>query len=275
TTSILKFIETRWNLQPLGTRDAAVNDLTNAFDFSQTPDQPAAQPSHSTYAFGLWGDMPYERSGDGPKIPALIKSMNAAPIAFAAFLGDLKDGSSRCDDSQFTAAMDRFNQFEQPMVYIPGDNEWTDCHRTNNGGFNNLERLDFLRRTMYPTAMTFGKRPMMVEHQAPPGSPYVENLRWTYGGVVFVGLNIPGSNNNKVNSAAECTNASARTQADCDADNAEYAARDAANITWMRQSCPRAKATRAPGIMLIIQADPGFDLPETAANERDDPAFDG
>jgi acid phosphatase len=36
TTSILKFIETRWDLAPLGTRDAAANDLTNAFDFSQT-----------------------------------------------------------------------------------------------------------------------------------------------------------------------------------------------------------------------------------------------
>ena len=37
TTSILKFIETRWNLAPLGTRDAAANNLLNAFDFSQTP----------------------------------------------------------------------------------------------------------------------------------------------------------------------------------------------------------------------------------------------
>jgi phospholipase C len=37
TTSILKFIETRWSLAPLGTRDAAANDLTNAFDFSQIP----------------------------------------------------------------------------------------------------------------------------------------------------------------------------------------------------------------------------------------------
>jgi len=36
TTSILKFIETRWNIAPLGTRDAAANDLSNAFDFSAT-----------------------------------------------------------------------------------------------------------------------------------------------------------------------------------------------------------------------------------------------
>ena len=37
TTSILKFIETRWNLPALGTRDAAANDLTNAFDFAANP----------------------------------------------------------------------------------------------------------------------------------------------------------------------------------------------------------------------------------------------
>src|SRR5690606_7624552 len=35
TTSLLKFIETRWNLEPLGGRDAAAADLTNLFDFGQ------------------------------------------------------------------------------------------------------------------------------------------------------------------------------------------------------------------------------------------------
>jgi len=37
TVSILKFIETRWELAPLGSRDAAANNLLNAFDFSLTP----------------------------------------------------------------------------------------------------------------------------------------------------------------------------------------------------------------------------------------------
>jgi phospholipase C len=36
TTSILKLIETRWGLAPLGARDAAAGDLTNAFDFAVT-----------------------------------------------------------------------------------------------------------------------------------------------------------------------------------------------------------------------------------------------
>ncbi|MBS1964602.1 MAG: alkaline phosphatase family protein [Chloroflexi bacterium SZAS-1] len=35
TTSILKFIETRWNLPALNARDAAANDFANAFDFNQ------------------------------------------------------------------------------------------------------------------------------------------------------------------------------------------------------------------------------------------------
>ena len=33
TTAILKFIEARWNLAPLGNRDAKSGDLTTAFDF--------------------------------------------------------------------------------------------------------------------------------------------------------------------------------------------------------------------------------------------------
>ena len=37
TTSILKLIEERWGLAPLGTRDAAANGMANAFDFSQAP----------------------------------------------------------------------------------------------------------------------------------------------------------------------------------------------------------------------------------------------
>lgn len=37
TTSVLALIEHRWNLKPLGTRDAAVADLTAAFDFEQQP----------------------------------------------------------------------------------------------------------------------------------------------------------------------------------------------------------------------------------------------
>jgi phospholipase C len=43
-TSLLKFIETRWDLEPLGARDAAAADLTAAFDFTQAPAAASAPP---------------------------------------------------------------------------------------------------------------------------------------------------------------------------------------------------------------------------------------
>jgi phospholipase C len=45
TTSILKFIEKRWSLPALATRDAAVNDLTNAFDFQPAAPSPTPAPA--------------------------------------------------------------------------------------------------------------------------------------------------------------------------------------------------------------------------------------
>jgi phospholipase C len=39
-TSILKFIEENWGLEPLADRDAAANSLTGAFDFDQEPRDP-------------------------------------------------------------------------------------------------------------------------------------------------------------------------------------------------------------------------------------------
>ena len=96
-----------------------------------------------------------------------------------------------------------------------------------------------------------------------------------YKNVVFVGLNQPGSNN-KVNAGACVSSKSVRTQTDCDADNAEYADRNAHNIAWLQQSFTLAKQRGAAGVMIVTQGDPGFDLPETeSVNERLSPDSDG
>lgn len=217
----------------------------------------------STFSFGLWGDMPYAKAKDEPKIPALIADMNASDIAFSMYDGDIKDGSSKCTDDVFSSAIKMFNSLKKPAVYIPGDNEWTDCHRLNNGGYNNLERLSYLRKTMFAKPETFGMETMAVEHQGKPSEKFAENVMFLHGGVMFVGLNIPGSNNNKVMDEKDCTKKSARKAEQCDADNAEYKERDAANIAWMHAAFEKAKTVKAPGVMIVFQADPGFDLPET------------
>ncbi len=215
------------------------------------------------FSFGLWGDMPYAKANDGPKIPALLNSINASDIAFSIFDGDIKDGSSKCTDNVYTDALEMFGKLKKPLVYIPGDNEWTDCHRVDNGSYDNQERLAHVRKVMFPSLKSLGQTKMSLQHQGKLGEKFVENTRFTYGGIVFVGLNIPGSNNNKVIDDKDCKKKSSRTPANCAADNAEYEERDAANVTWMQEAFKIARKQKAPGIVLVWQGDPGFDLPET------------
>jgi hypothetical protein len=76
--------------------------------------------------------------------------------------------------------------------------------------------------------------------------------------------------------AKECTNKSARDAAQCDASNAEYLERDAANVVWLEQTFAAAKKASARGVVLVFQADPGFDLPETEeVDESLQPGFSG
>ncbi len=221
-----------------------------------------------TFSFGLWGDMPYQKAGDDLKIPALIKSINQSDIAFSIYDGDIKDGSSQCTDDIYAAALTMFDQLKKPVVYVPGDNEWTDCHRLSNGGYDGLERLAYLRKTMFPTASSLGRRQMPLLHQGQAGEKFVENTRFSHRGIVFATLNVPGSNNNKILDEKDCSQKSARSAAQCEASNAEYLERDAANVSWMQQAFAAAKGSKARGLVLVIQADPGFDLPET--EDRDE-----
>ncbi len=235
-----------------------------------------ASAQAQTFSFGLWGDMPYQRNGDDPKIPALIRSINQSNIAFSIYDGDIKDGGSRCTADIYFSALTLFNQLEKPVVYVPGDNEWTDCHRLNNGGYDALERLAYLRKTMFSEPGSLGKRRMPLLHQGKPGEKFAENTRFSHNRIVFASVNVPGSNNNKILDDKDCTTRSARDAGQCAAGNAEYAERDAANVQWMRQAFQAAKNQKARGLVLVFQGDPGFDLPETeAVDESKTPGVSG
>jgi hypothetical protein len=51
--SILKFIETRFGLPPMATRDANANDMTDSFDFTQTPRAPLILQTRTCPYIGL------------------------------------------------------------------------------------------------------------------------------------------------------------------------------------------------------------------------------
>jgi hypothetical protein len=227
-----------------------------------------AAAQDTSFTMGLWGDMPYAKADDAPAIPALLEDMNASDIAFSIYDGDIKDGSSECTDNIYVDAATMFNTLKKPVIYVPGDNEWTDCHRTNNGGYDNLERLDHIRKTMFNTAETYGVEKLAIEHQGAPGEKFAENTRYSKGGAMFVGLNVPGSNNNMVTGEKDCSKKSARTPEQCEADNAEYKERDAANIDWLKASFAKAKAEGDKGVMIVVQGDLGFDIPETEDDDE-------
>ncbi len=73
----------------------------------------------------------------------------------------------------------------------------------------------------------------------------VENRRWRVGGVTYATLNIQGSCNNLCDTAS---------------DPKEYAARNQANIAWMRGTFASAEAHNSAAVMFIARADPGWDL---------------
>ncbi len=87
------------------------------------------------------GDVPYG-AAQVAAFPAEIEEIDADPdVDRAIHLGDIKNGSSRCDDAYLAAGLADFETFDDPLLYTPGDDEWTDCHRANNGGYLPTERL--------------------------------------------------------------------------------------------------------------------------------------
>src|SRR6476620_4063558 len=119
------------SLRPLAAAALALAG-TAAFSVLSTPSS-AAEPSESTFA--VIGDVPYGATQIAA-FPSWIQQINADPdVTSVIHLGYIKNGSSVCSDDYFAMIRQDFDTFADPFVYTPGDNEWTDCHRTNNGAY--------------------------------------------------------------------------------------------------------------------------------------------
>lgn len=213
-----------------------------------------------SYTVGLFGDVPYGAAGRA-EYPRLLADMNAARPAFAIFDGDLKaGGDGACTDALYTQSRDWFDSLRFPVVVTPGDNDWTDCwgrYGPGTGGFDPEERLDFERRTFFPTDLTLGARPMRVERESAEAgyADYRENARWTAGPVLYLTLNFQGSNDNLPHAGVD---GETRPDAEIARQAAEHEARLKANIHWLQESYAQARRTGARGVVVTWQADPNF-----------------
>ena len=199
-------------------------------------------------AFGLFGDTPYSQ-WEFDNLPDLIAEMDRENLAFVVHDGDIKNGSSVCSDEALKDILAVFQKSSTPLVYVPGDNEWTDCHRKSNGGYDPEERLAKLRLWFSSSDLALGRRPLKLARQSsdPAFANYRENVRWEAGGALFVGMNVPGSNNN--------FNGTKRSGGPV----AEFIERGAANKVWLAQAFALARSKKLAGILIVIQANPGFE----------------
>lgn len=208
------------------------------------------------FAFGLFGDMPYNHF-ERQHLPDLLAEMGREPLAFAIHDGDIKSGGGRCDDAVLEDILAAFRESPHPLVYVPGDNEWVDCHRASAGGYDPEERLDRLRTLFFAGDESLGRRRMRLDRQSRDGGfpEFRENARWERDGIVFASLNLPGSRNNFHGPAGR------------GGPTAGFLRREAANRAWLSGAFARARRIHAKGIMLVVQGNPGFEAFNAGAGE--------
>lgn len=218
--------------------------LSGAVLSSMLAFQAQAQTGPRAFTFIGWGDVPYKIPDDYPKVDWLIAAMNAVKPAFSIHVGDIKAGNTPCSDEIFKRSLDQIQTVEHPVVYSIGDNEWTDCHRKDNGSFDPRERLARLRQMFFAKpGLSLGKAPMPVESQAlkdPKFSRFVENQRFVRNGVVFIVPHVVGSNN-----GFEPIDPKAAE---------EFFERDAANVAWIKEGFALAQSSGASAVVVALQA---------------------
>jgi hypothetical protein len=198
----------------------------------------------------------------------LIESVNADPrIALVLHVGDIHSGSQPCTSAGIVppiatsnpgwnqAVFQQFQKFRPPVVYTPGDNEWTDCHKTKQFKSGDpLKELASVRGLFFSRpGLTLGINEMEVLTQAKHFSPafpadaqFVENVMWHASRVVFVTLNVPGSNNNTLPWTNGFENPAVQSQ--------EIANRNDANTRWIESAFALAAQRHAKAIVIGLQA---------------------
>jgi hypothetical protein len=232
------------------------------------------------YTVALWGDMPYNALGK-QQYPNLLLDVNDANVAFSIFDGDLKaGGDGPCtDDNLYTPALADFAMLKRPLVWLPGDNDWTDCWGRYGAGTSApgaddpIERLNHERALFASTPFSQGQTKLRLTRESSEGGQYAiysENVRWKYGPVVYIGLNVQGSNDNYPYPGVD---GETRTQAQIDVQRAEETARKAADLHWLTEGFDYAKQVHAKGVMVVFQADLNFNNEQHLTDTRSYDAF--
>jgi len=186
------------------------------------------------FTFAALGDTPYSRFEEA-LFPGLLAGISDEDLAFVVHVGDFKSAQARCSDELFRQRREWFDLVRHPFIFVPGDNEWADCHGFQAGGYDPLERLAKLRELFSGGEESLGRRRIRLARQEPE---YLEHARWRHGDALMVTLNVPGGANN------------ARLMPE------EFRRRSAAVARWLEQSFNFARGERLRAVVIFMQANP-------------------
>jgi hypothetical protein len=189
--------------------------------------------------------------------------INSDPdVSLVAHAGDIKNGSTLCTDQRFNDTFAEFQALADPFWYTPGDNEWTDCHRANNGSYNPLERLAKIRSLFYPVpGQTTGGTTMAVTSQGlidPLYPQMIENTMFVKSNVSMGAIHFVSSDNDRIAwsglTPAQLAAANAANLPITQASEAN--ARQAANLEWIDAIFDDAVNNNRAGAIIMMQAQP-------------------
>lgn len=203
----------------------------------------SAATKSGAFSFVAFGDMPYHLPTDYARFENLIREVNRQDQVFNVHLGDIKSSETDCSDDYYHKILGYFNQFTKPLIYTPGDNEWTDCNKYTPGKYDIDERLTMIRSLFFDGKHSLGRERLDIvsQSQQPTFARYVENNRWEHGNVAFATVHIVGTNNN--------------FYPDPNGNNAEFYDRQKADIAWLDEVFDRAKTAGNSAVILFTQAD--------------------
>ena len=224
---------------PAGAADVAGSVAGSVADSAPDP-APDADTTGPLRFFAV-GDLPYGEPEVAP-LRALLAAAARRHPPFIVHVGDIKGGSTPCTDAQLESVAALFRALPVPVVYTPGDNEWTDCRRAAAGGYDPRERLKRLREVFFADPGVLRLAGLSVVRAA-KGFPEV--YAFNLDGVLFAALHVVGSDDgyNPRDSAAL----------------AEWSARTAANRALLDKALGAEPGRSARALVILIQADPFFE----------------
>jgi hypothetical protein len=200
-------------------------------------------PTAAPLRFFAVGDLPYSEAESG-LFANLLEEAAARQPAFIVHVGDIKGGGQPCTDARNRSVAQLFREQPVPVVYTPGDNEWTDCHRERAGGLDPLARLQSLRRMFFADPDVLHNAALGLRTVDPA---FPENAWFIRDEVLFVVLHVVGSHNG--------------WQPKDPAARAAFDARAEANRALIQAALVAGQGAGVRAAVLMFHANPLFEQP--------------